>query len=415
MQKSYFAVRWVALLFALACALALPTALYAAAEKAPVTDAGLIVVALDPAGPAAAAGVKRGDIILAVDGNPVNTIADLMTVLATLPPETTVTLQVQHGDEVAEVAVTPAVRAQRAYLGILPYAEPTLDIATSAPPTPPLPPVQQSTPLQAVPALPPVPDVTEQTVTMTRSLVVVEVMPGSAAAAAGLQPQDLITAVDGSSVTAPDALQAHLASLQPGDTITLTITRGDEAPRAVMVKVGKGSTGQALLGVKLGVAVTTTLASQGEAHLAAPAVPSVEKEFYHFRQAPPFYQWTMPAPGCMSDGDDMAQGQSSQNFVQRQPGTLMIAPMASGQWVAQPALPAEQNAVVVVQGQVGQEFTQMAEPVQQGIVIVSPAQSMAAPLPSALPNEQGNVIILNNEATSVQPAPPITPTVGDYY
>lgn len=418
MQKSYFAVRWVALLLALACALALPTALYAAAEKAPVADPGLVVVALDPEGPAAAAGIKRGDIILAVNGNPVNTIADLMTVLTTLPTETTVTLQVQHGDEVEEMAVTPAVRAERAYLGILPYAEPTVDVVTSVPPTPPLPPVQQFTPLQAVPAMPPVPDVTEQSVTMTPSLVVVEVMPGSAAAAAGLQPQDLITAVDGSPVTAPDALHAHLASLQPGDTITLTITRGDEAPRTVRVKVGKGNAGQALLGVKLGVVVTTTVASQGEAQLAVPAmpaVPSVEKQFYHFQQAHPFYQWMMPAPGCMSGGGDMAQGQSPQDFVQRQPGPLMIAPLASGQWGAQLAMPAEQNAVVVVQGQVGQEFTQMAEPVQQGIVIVSPGQSMAVPLQSTLPNEQGNVIILNDQATSVQPAPPITPTVGDYY
>lgn len=412
MQKSYFAVRWVALLLALACAIVLPTALYAAAETEPVAESGLVVVALDPGGPAAAAGVKRGDIILAVDGNPVNTIAELMAVLATLPAETTVILQVQHGDEVQDVAVTTAVRAQRAYLGILPYAEPALAVTTSAPP---LPPVQQPTPLETVPALPAQPEVMAQTVTITPSVVILDVMPGSAAAAAGLQPQDLITAVDGVPVIAPDTLRAHLASLQPGATIILTLTRGDEGPRTVAVKVGKGDAGQSWLGVKLGVSVTTAVTSSGEAQLAMPnpsMAPHIVQKFHRFQEARPSYRWM--APGCMIS-HDITQGQLAQDFVQVQPDVLMVAPMASGQWAAQPALPVEQNAVVVVQGQLAQEFTQMAEPVQSGMVFVAPAQTVAVPMQSVAPDVQGRVIILEDQAAPVQPAAPVAPTVGDYY
>lgn len=409
MQKSYFAVRWAALLLALACAIGVPTALYAAEAKETVAEPGVVVVALDPDGPAAAAGVKRGDIILAVNGNPVNAIADLVTVLATMPAKTTLTLQVQHGDTVQTVTVTPTLREQRAYLGILPYAAPIPAAAPSGSPLPPVSPVAQPAPLQTLPPVPPLPNGTAQTVTITQSLVILEVMPGSVAAAVGLQPQDLITAVDGSAVAGPEALRAHLASLQPDDTITLTIARGDEAPRPVVIKVGKGTAGQALLGVKLGMVVTATEISAAEAQLA---VPPAAAEFYQGRL---FFHRALPVPGCMSDGGDRGQTAPQQDFVQRQPGTLMIAPLMSNQWVAQPALPADQNAVVIVQGQLDQGLTSMAEPVQQGMMIVSPAQAVTVPMQSVMPDSQGNVLIFNDQVMPAQPAAPAVPTVGDYY
>ena len=45
------------------------------------------------------------------------------------------------------------------------------------------------------------------------------------AAKAGVQSGDLITAVDGESVTSSQQLRAVIAARKPGDTVTLTIRR----------------------------------------------------------------------------------------------------------------------------------------------------------------------------------------------
>ena len=53
------------------------------------------------------------------------------------------------------------------------------------------------------------------------------VSAGSGADEAGLQARDLITAVDGTAVTRVDALREAIAEYHPGDTITLSVQRGD--------------------------------------------------------------------------------------------------------------------------------------------------------------------------------------------
>jgi S1-C subfamily serine protease len=60
-------------------------------------------------------------------------------------------------------------------------------------------------------------------------VVVVAVQPGSAADTAGMLEGDVITAVDGETIDAPEELAATIASSQPGDEIEVTIDRdGDE-------------------------------------------------------------------------------------------------------------------------------------------------------------------------------------------
>ena len=58
--------------------------------------------------------------------------------------------------------------------------------------------------------------------------VVVEVEPDSPAADAGLQPGDVITAIDSAALDADSAFVDLLYRYQPGDTITLTIDRDGE-------------------------------------------------------------------------------------------------------------------------------------------------------------------------------------------
>jgi putative serine protease PepD len=52
---------------------------------------------LTPGGPAAAAGIKPGDVILAIDGQPVNSLPELVVAIRAHEPGETVRLTVSTG------------------------------------------------------------------------------------------------------------------------------------------------------------------------------------------------------------------------------------------------------------------------------------------------------------------------------
>ncbi|WP_245542918.1 S1C family serine protease [Ruania albidiflava] len=54
------------------------------------------------------------------------------------------------------------------------------------------------------------------------------ITPGGPAEAAGLQPGDVIVAIDGDPVTNPDELIVRIRAHSPGDVVTLTVRDGDE-------------------------------------------------------------------------------------------------------------------------------------------------------------------------------------------
>jgi S1-C subfamily serine protease len=60
--------------------------------------AGVVVAAVKPGGPAARAGLARGDVIVKVDGKPTPTADDLATVLAVLKPGQTVPVEIMRPD-----------------------------------------------------------------------------------------------------------------------------------------------------------------------------------------------------------------------------------------------------------------------------------------------------------------------------
>jgi S1-C subfamily serine protease len=62
------------------------------------------------------------------------------------------------------------------------------------------------------------------------------ISPGSPAAAAGLQPGDLITAINGKAVASTDQFIAMIDSYTPGDTVTLTVHRGGQV-KQIKVKL----------------------------------------------------------------------------------------------------------------------------------------------------------------------------------
>ena len=62
----------------------------------------------------------------------------------------------------------------------------------------------------------------------SEGVLVFEVTPGSAAAAAGLQPGDVITKFDGKPLDSVEDLYAALRDEAPGDRVTMTVMRGTQ-------------------------------------------------------------------------------------------------------------------------------------------------------------------------------------------
>ncbi|MDB5929352.1 MAG: peptidase and chymotrypsin/Hap, partial [Polaromonas sp.] len=71
---------------------------------------GVIITGVLQNGPAAKAGIRPGDVITAVDGQPVGNVSQLLTAVAALKPGTPSPLTVLRGDGQVEIPVTPGRR-----------------------------------------------------------------------------------------------------------------------------------------------------------------------------------------------------------------------------------------------------------------------------------------------------------------
>jgi S1-C subfamily serine protease len=68
-------------------------------------QAGVVVLSVDPRGPAAKAGVRPGDVIVELDGTPVKTAEDVLVLVAKNKPGDTVRLTLQRGPSRVQVSV----------------------------------------------------------------------------------------------------------------------------------------------------------------------------------------------------------------------------------------------------------------------------------------------------------------------
>ena len=75
-----------------------------------IAKGGVIITGVLQNGPAAAAGIKPGDVILAVDGKTVGNVSQLLTAVAALKPGTAAPFRVLRQDQQSEIAVTPGKR-----------------------------------------------------------------------------------------------------------------------------------------------------------------------------------------------------------------------------------------------------------------------------------------------------------------
>jgi hypothetical protein len=256
---------------------------------------GVVIVAIDEEGPAAQAGITRGDILLTVNDVEINSAAALYGVVTNAAPGDEVTLVVQHGDETRTITLTLGQNGDRAYLGVQVVDPPgAVAVEVVAPAVPVGPGVAEEV-VTATTTVTISDDVTSETVVhFGPGLIVAEVLADGPAAAAGLVAGDLILAVDGQPVALPEELLKVIQGYSPGDMVTLTVQKGGPVGAAVVeIPVTLGSAPdeptRAYLGIRFVVAPASVAieAVPSTGMYTAPAIPV----------APPIPAYPEYAPG----------------------------------------------------------------------------------------------------------------------
>ncbi len=210
----------------LAVALGAPLA---SAQSDQPAEPGLVIVNVDAQGPAAEAGIKRGDILLAMNGQEINQAADWFRALRNLAAGEKVELQVLHGDDQRSLTAEVAERNSRPFLGIQVYLGGAEESAQAEP---------LLLPLQMAVA----------------GAEIVEVVDDSPASAAGLQAGDVITAVDGKTLDGEASLADVIGGYAPGDEVTLSVARpgAEEETLELSVTLGENpeDADKAFLGIR---------------------------------------------------------------------------------------------------------------------------------------------------------------------
>lgn len=209
-------------------------------------ETGVLVLSVAADSPAAAAGIVRGDIILAIDGEPPADVMALVERMQSAAPGDVLTLSVRHGDSETDVEVTLGDSDGRAYLGVRPDYSAWMDGGMDA---------RGDTggmdgagrghwdkswgrQPRDLSEMMPYTETTPYTETMPGALITT-VTEDSPAAAAGLAVGDVILGVDGEKLAAATDLTEYVAAHAPGDEIVLEVLRVDGgATQFVAVTLG---------------------------------------------------------------------------------------------------------------------------------------------------------------------------------
>ena len=196
-------------------------------EEPDVSAVGVLVTYVEPDSPAEKAGIQRGDIILTIDGEDVNSTAEMIEALNGKESGEEVRLTVQHGDEIDELSLQLEERDGRVFIGIEPERRRMFNLQ-------------------------PFVEGYAQRLLLEPSLVITRVEPETPADEAGLLEGDRITAIDGEEIGSGDDLVDAVQSREPGDEIILTIMRpGEEDSLTVTIILAENPDiqNQAYLGV----------------------------------------------------------------------------------------------------------------------------------------------------------------------
>jgi membrane-associated protease RseP (regulator of RpoE activity) len=213
-----------------------------AAQENITGTTGALVREVATDGPAAQAGLKAGDVVIAVNGQPVDDNNDLRSRVAAFKPNDEITLTVTKGTangptDQRDVKVKLGERpAEQSFNFQMPFGDnnglPTLPFGNNGLPALPFGNSGQSVPATSGAYLGIeyeliTPEVAaREAVTGTTGALIKTVVADSPAAKAGLKAGDVISVVDGKSIDATNNLSTVVLGYKPGDEITLTIVTG---------------------------------------------------------------------------------------------------------------------------------------------------------------------------------------------
>ena len=172
---------------------------------------GILVADVSPKSPADEGGLKRGDVILAINGEPVKSATQLRLMVAELAPGTRIKIGLLRQGQAKDVTVTLAER-------------PKTDQAQSGGKSEPQ--EQQSNKL-GLALQDMTPDIASQLgYENEKGALVADVAPGSPAEDAGLQRGDLIQEVNRQAVLNVRDFDRAIRAFKSGDVVALLVRRG---------------------------------------------------------------------------------------------------------------------------------------------------------------------------------------------
>jgi serine protease Do len=179
---------------------------------------GALVSQVWEGSPAAAAGLRRGDVIVEIDGRKISRTTDLSLLVAATPVGKTVNLAVLRDGKPVSLTAQVARREPQAPLAQAPRPEAPQRARLGVS-------VEAVTPAMA-----------GQLGINTAGVIVRDVVDGSPASEAGLRPGDIITEANRQAVKSPDDLRRAVDGTQPGTPLLLLVQR-EGAASYLTVKV----------------------------------------------------------------------------------------------------------------------------------------------------------------------------------
>jgi len=192
------------------------------------TEEGVLIAAVVPGSPAEEAGLKRGDIILEIDGEAVNSPLNLHEAIQAKEPGDTIEVILQRGSERLTDTIELGEQDGQAYLGVQPCGNLLFGMGPFG---------GRLGPFAA----------------REPAFLITQVIPDSPADEAGLQEGDRIVEIDGEPVESDQSLADIIQAREPGDRIDLEVIRpGEEETLQVEVTLGENpdEPGKTYLGVE---------------------------------------------------------------------------------------------------------------------------------------------------------------------